>query len=67
MKFRLRRKDDSESAHAILDAEKNLREVQARSEEVSAVAKQTHELRIRNHFAEQLTQAISPDRRKRPT
>lgn len=67
MIFRQRRKEDAESIHALKDAEKHLSEVKSRAKEVSEVAKETREIRIRNHFAEQLTEAIASSRRKKPT
>jgi hypothetical protein len=67
MIFRQRRKDDADSKRALSEAEKHLSEVKGRAEEVREVAKETREIRIRNHFAEQLTEAIVFSRRKKPT
>lgn len=67
MRFRLRRKPKEHTAaiSAILDAEKHLREVKARAPEVAEVARETREIRARNHFAEQLTEMMTPRPRKR--
>lgn len=54
-----RRSDSSDEAKtALADAKHNLRKVQARSSEVSRVAKALKEIRERNHFAEQLEEII---------
>jgi len=63
--MRQKRREHPAALNAIKDAEQNLREVKSRAEEVSAVAKQTRELRIRNHFADQITQMMVPRPRKR--
>lgn len=47
-----------ESKEALADANKSLREVQKRSDEVSYVANALKEIRERNHFAEQLEEIM---------
>lgn len=48
------RTPDPESTHAIVEADEHLREVAAREEEVQQVTTAFREMRMRNHFAEQL-------------
>lgn len=47
-------KNMKESQQAILDATKILRQTRERGPEVSRVAQTLHDIRERNHFAEQL-------------
>lgn len=55
MLFRRRNKESAEKAQkALEDAKKNLREVQQRGTEVSAISNALREIRERNHFAEQM-------------
>lgn len=59
---RLRRSDstDDDATKALLDAEKNLEQVQKRSREVSDVAGALREIRKKNHFAEALEEILRP-------
>lgn len=54
-------KSNGESAKALKDAQNSLRRVNARTEEVRAVAQALKRTRERNHFAEQLQDLLGID------
>ena len=56
--FRRKYGEESKASSAILEAQSHLHEVKSRSAEVKETVEITRNLRIRNHFGEQLTEMI---------
>lgn len=56
--FRHRNDAGADSEEALRDAQRNLREVKERSDEVSTVSNALRDIRVQNHFGEALQEII---------
>lgn len=59
---RRKTKTDQEATAALNDAEKNLRRIKRRSDEVTEVSESLKEIRQNNHFAEAMEEIILRNR-----